>query len=841
MVETSCLELGIQPPLLSYIQLSKPYHERIEITIMWLLSCDGKLFGGKTKWLPPDSQHVLGRTTGKKDDGTREPRVHWIENKTVSRKHFVIKVGSVKQDASSHLHAKTEIEVIDNSKMGTSVNGEKIKGNTLKLTENVNTIRLGNYESTFKIRWQPVNLSISGVGKKKQKVEKLNDYRQKLVHTDIKITAEYLTQRTTHMISPKRNTPGCLQALVEARWIVMEGFVDALAAATVRDGGSNDGFGESKLEMDFEGNWPDEASFPIPISNEPVQRPAELCRPSEDRQGVFRDHIVVFTSQQRYDDLSPVINSGEGKAMIFDAEAEGWNVDAFVSHIKDAAGQKGGGPMNRSQYAGSGSIIVVSSGQDEFDEKLAIALHQRVIAANEFLDPILTLNTNPLHELLQYDSNSAPPSHQPTRSASRPRSQRAVRELTPARGTPALGDHDSRSQLAQEEQPARPPASSPRKRRIITQSRFKDFDSYDPTSFTKAPSDSPEPAHSEGKSPEQDNTGGEATDVDRPVEVLATRQSARKRPLEEIPEGIDTTESYLTGAQALKKRRLEAAQRGEKSGWEKPTESTAPTPATATTVAKKKTKEIDVRKELAARRAREEEARLKDEELEEQLKGVDISGMRDVAKIEEMEVPERRHPARAARNDPNSERWDTKWNGRKNFKKFRPQGQRADAPRLQRVIVTLEEVPRKGHGIGEEYWLTTSNSSLNSKSHRKSQPHMSQSMHQQDPAPTSEDAEEAARFRRRVQTSFEEDTDSALIDEVMPDATAGTCRDSGAVSQTQGPETQRAGAKRSAAQHGGPAAKKARPWKAAAPAVREVVDLDEDDGDELKFRRRRRV
>ncbi|GAB7358493.1 hypothetical protein MBLNU230_g2557t1 [Neophaeotheca triangularis] len=812
---------------------------------MWLLSCDGSLFGGKTKWLPPDSQHIIGRTTGKNDNGTREPRVHWIENKTVSRKHVLIKVGAVKQDANPLLHrAKTDIEIQDNSKTCTFINGEKIKGTTLKLTESVNTIRLGTYDTTFKIRWQPVNLSISGVGKRNKKMEKLNDYRQRLAHTDIKVTAEFVSQKTTHMISPKRNTPGCLQALVEGRWIVVEGFVDALATVTAKDGGNVDGVGASKLELDFESNWPAETEYPIPSSNEPVQRPAELLRPDQARQGVFHDLVFVFLTQQRYDDLRFVVESGEGKATIHEMQATGESVESIASKIKDIAGQKGPGQINLSQYPGPGGIVVVESGDAEFDRKLAIALHQRLIAANEFLDAILTLNTNPLHELLQYGPDSVPPTHQSERPPSAPQSQMEELRPTITQNMTASSNRDSAPPSAQEDQAARPLASVPRKRRIITQSRFKDVDDYDPSDFKKAPSESPEPPPAEEK-----EAAGEAMDVDEPTREAETQQNSLKRPAsaQEALDAAETTlEPYLTGAHALKRRRLEAAQRGDADKWEKqakpsppPSESSKVTKA----LPKKKDQDIDVMKALAARRAKEEREREKDEELEAEFKkGLDISKIKDVVKVEEMRLPERQRPARTVEHDPHSERWDPKWNGRKNFKKFRPQGQRADAPRLQRVIVTLEEVPRKGHGIGEKYWLPASTSNLNhSKSQRKSQPQASQAVRQQELAPTSDDTGDAARFRRRLQVSYEEDAADPQNDEVMPEANAGTPRDlaqAEAASQTLRKETQRASVKRPAAQQDGPAAKKARQSK-AAPA-REAVDIDEDDGDELKFRRRRR-
>ena len=67
---------------------------------MWLLTCDGELFGGKRLWLRPGSTHLLGRTSGRSETGERR---RYIDHKSVSRKHLTIQVGHVTPGDSSKL------------------------------------------------------------------------------------------------------------------------------------------------------------------------------------------------------------------------------------------------------------------------------------------------------------------------------------------------------------------------------------------------------------------------------------------------------------------------------------------------------------------------------------------------------------------------------------------------------------------------------------------------------------------------------------------------------------------------------------------------------------------
>lgn len=159
----------------------------------------------------------------------------------------------------------------------------------------------------------------------------------------------------------------------------------------------------------------------------------------------------------------------------------------------------------------------------------------------------------------------------------------------------------------------------------------------------------------------------------------------------------DDMSSLLPGANAMKRRRAEM---GPRSHEDEPRTSQEE-------MRKPKRQKLDVLE--AARRHREaEEAAAQQRRSEEEsslqaaIEGMTIEEMKRLVVVEELDVPLR------DRRTPTAEeasRWDERWNGRKNFKKFRRKGDSSAArPRVQAVIVPLEEEKRKDYGIGDHYW-----------------------------------------------------------------------------------------------------------------------------------------
>ncbi|WPG97508.1 Hypothetical protein R9X50_00028500 [Acrodontium crateriforme] len=806
---------------------------------MWLLSCEGDLFAGKARWLRPGSAHLFGRTSGRSKDGAR---IQYIDHKTVSRRHVVIEVGDVAPADSSLLHKRTEVKVTDASKAGTTLNGEKLSKETKILDGKDYTIKLGSYEQVFRLVWRPVNLCCTNLsGRSKAKAEELNSFREKLAGSDIKMTQEYVAQDTTHLVARKRNTPTALQALVNQKWLVTYEYIDALATAIKRSGLNENGDPRPcALELEFENGWPDEKHYIVPAGGEPVPRDNEYLIPRPERAEVFDRYTFIFLTKSQFDNLTPVVTSGGGKTLLWEVEDGVSNVEDLVDYVKSVAGKKGVADFRLSQHETKGGTVVVrlnDAGEwsSDFNRDTCLALDQTAIAQNEFLDAILVVNAAnlrrqlPEHESLEPDEGALKPGNSPPRSLQQNEqpAPSVLEASTTAKAQPSQPQADENSA----EQPTR--MSRKRTRRAPTQPRFKGFDDFDPSQFAKPRSLSPEPSVEPSQPVSVLNM--EIDDTSRNESVEQASKNGLKRAAPVAAE--DNYDEILQGQAALKRRRLEAKAKDNRASSIQPPDSE---PGQLATVTKKKkvVKEVDVRAEVRARRDFEEEERRKDEAALEDLKNIDISELKNVAVIEEMELPVRERPPRTAGEHGRREGWDPAWNGRKNFKKFRPQGQRRDGPRLQRVIVRLEEIPRKGNGIGDEYWLQPSISTQSSKGKGKSQS-QSQSVRSAPIVPNSVDEDDSIAFRRRLQQTREDD---ALEAEILPEEIAGTARDSQfqpSPSQTIRAETQKPPAKRTAASQGGPAPKKSRP--ATVPSSRGTIDInDDDDDDGLKFRRRKR-
>jgi hypothetical protein len=211
---------------------------------MWFLEHES-LFGGKRVWLRPGSQQLFGRTkSGEKDSA--EGKIWKIDNKAVSRKHVMLKVSDAPPENGSKLHARSQIEVTDLScRQGTTIDdkttlkSKKAEDGTLEydkatLTGTEHTIRLAQGYAPFKIVWRPVVFTFASRESKESKV------RSAQLHMlDIKTTSEFLFDKTTHVVSQKRNIPKVLSGLVAGKHIVTGDFLDAVlkVARTLTSGG----------------------------------------------------------------------------------------------------------------------------------------------------------------------------------------------------------------------------------------------------------------------------------------------------------------------------------------------------------------------------------------------------------------------------------------------------------------------------------------------------------------------------------------------------------------------------------------------------------------------------
>jgi len=340
-------------------------------------------------------------------------------------------------------------------------------------------------------------------------------------------------------------------------------------------------------------------------------------------------------------------------------------------------------------------------------------------------------------------------------------------------------------------------------------------------------------------------------DMDVDTEPQNRSRYSRKRsspPIDFEEEDADTMEQLAPAASRLKKRRLaEDAARRQRGESTPPPVSVKEKPAPKS-LPKKAKEEVDILEVARQKREKAEElARAEREHLHDELNGMDIEAIRNLAIVEEMEVSRPQAPVRAIRADE-SDRWDDKWNGRKNFKQFRRRGAEVGHGRgFHRVIVPLEEAKTKDYGIGDEYWLEKDSHTKKKKGKGTDTQDINQSQSQTNPK-----GRAAARAAEILAKEAEEAQDRMLEEEV--EANALSSSDVEVVAPPPRPaansrsQTSQKLADKTSASQNLPAQKKRpaatiltkpAPVKKAKAAPVEVQDSDSDD-DELKFKFRKR-
>ncbi|KAI9825831.1 MAG: hypothetical protein M1832_000771 [Thelocarpon impressellum] len=748
---------------------------------MWMLECDGDTLQNKRLWLRPGKRYLFGRTkTG--------PGGFAIENKSISRKHLTIEISVVEPGSGSSIHSRSTITVEDqNSKVGTLLDGEQIRGQSRVLAGEQHDIRLGTFQHLFRIRWQPVVLSFSFSSKEQKNRDPLVPARARLEALDIKVIIPYVVDKTTHVVASKRNTAKGLQALINGKYIVTDSFIDTLADAAA-PGDPETPESISRLEEDFDAAWPDALQHLPAQSKEPSQRAAAFFAPDQKRIAVFDGYTFIFCDQTQFDNLQAPITNGGGKALLFKIIEDQTTPDDFVRYIKDVAGEKGTGEFEDGSE-GEGVVVVRFRGRKgnedwniELGNEVARRLDQRLIEQSEFLDAILVNDARGLRMPLPEEDDDGPPAEQaPIHIRKAP---------APASAAPAQ-------------------TTRLRSRRLVT-SKFKGFDDgFDPSSIPQPPM---------GEDPSQpDNENGQASGME--VDLVVDSQPAsshisRKRPApqSEGEENEDEVmDEMLPAAAAMKRRRIEGGD-GERA--QTSATSAAESRPGSRKGASRKAKELDVLEVAREHREAEEAARRDEEALDASMGGMDVEQMRNLALVEEMPVKERSERPTLAEAGG---RWDERWNGRKNFKKFRRRG--GEEPRRGRtVIVGFEEVRNKDFGIGEEYWIESDK--------QRKKPRERESPMQTTPYAT-------ARSQPATSEPAEQDT-SDVTDGQRTARLADKPKPAGEIGGTQGKSRATTSKRATSSQLSKPGASK----KQKALFVRDSESDDSDD--ELKFRFKKR-
>ena len=773
---------------------------------------------------------------------------------------------------------------------------------TRSLTGNDHIIKLGKLDVEFHVHWRPAVLTITSL-KPSQKTssDPPAAIRAKLEPHDIKLALDYLPGVTTHVVAAKRNTPPTLCALIEGRPIVTEAFVDALAAACTARAPTDSDAHPSLLEDDFDAGWPVEMGYLPPPGREPVTRGPEFFAPRPERAGVFEGFTFVFVDAAQFAALQPVVAVGGGKAALFEAFRAGETpVEDFVAYVKG----KGHGEWMPGD--GKGPVVVrwAAKAGDEwgmrFCNEADLALGQRSVLQNEFLDAILVNDASGLRRALEFEESML--------SSTSPAAMNSRRdgETSTAVVESSIPEHNSTTNDApvqQSEQQADPSQISStlhprRQRRALTQPRYRGFDDFDqpsnPSRRTRhqesddalsndsIPADTLTPSKPSKKRPAQ-----QSDDSISPDDAHQTKRSrANGDDDSQMRESPDVVDELLPAATAMRRKKMHGGVAGDGNGITAYTKTAEELAREADKARLEKARrrrdrgaEIDVNEEVRRRRQREmEAAEAEEERIRQGLVDVDVAALRDVAIVEEMSLPARLASAAARIDDDNTEnhvegrQWKPEWNGRKNFKAFRPKRASTDdaqssAPSRSRIIVRLEEVKKKAFGIGDEYWGESSTVRTQPRAQGPSQTsshRLSTSLQEPTPdAPSanhSDSAEDESQFRRSRRSTKSQSqaakSQSQAAKSSLASAGAGTTRSHRSAAARSPPppppppptdhslrsrvsETQRSAPASPAAER---AKRKAAAAAAEPPAkkTRVVHDSEESDGDGLSFRRRRR-
>lgn len=266
--------------------------------------------------------------------------------------------------------------------------------------------------------------------------------------------------------------------------------------------------------------------------------------------------------------------------------------------------------------------------------------------------------------------------------------------------------------------------------------RFKGFDDDDdpPVIMASIPESmavDPIPAESQSQSlfVSQDPDFNVNREPSQPPETQTRSSRKRKATPVDEEDKTDAMDSLAPATARLKKRRIEEEAARRRKG------ETTPAPPEPTKMKKqvtppklvqktKKEKEAElleqarIRKENTEKRAKEENESLNRVDVDVH----DLQQMQSLAIIEEVELRTDAPPPRARGRADESQRWEDKWNGRTNFKKFRRRGAPAiNARDLRKTIVPLEEAKNKAAGVGSDYWAEELRVGKSKKSKSQSQ------------------------------------------------------------------------------------------------------------------------
>lgn len=781
---------------------------------MWLLENE-EAFQGRRLWLRPGKTYLFGRTVA-------EAGQLAISHNTISRKHLTITIDRVGDGDALHPSRRSKITIEDlATKIGTVVNGKKLKG-TKYVVENGQDVEMtmGKCPNKFRLTWKLVALTFSFSSKELQ-AKPINALQSRLEQLDIKLLVDYNVDFTTHVVAKKRNTAKGLQALINGRFIVTESFLDAVtqAADPVDDG---NGSQTCALEQNFDESWPDPMKHLPPRGGEPFEHPDEIYTPDPGRLDLFDGYTFIFYDATQYNNLLAPITNGGGKALVEIVKPGETSSDDFVRYVKGVAGEKGLGSFNDGSE-GKGVVVVrylPTKGEHvpwytDFITTVSLRLDHRPIEQNEFLEAILIKDASMLRRPLEVEEQSGT-------SAIPSQAPQSLGDSSSAAAAPAAGPSAAVE--------AEPTTRRPRMRKPVKR-RFAGFDDGSDIDM-----DEVKPPAVQAIPPNdvvEESGLFVSQEPDHPPEDHSTITQKRSAPAED-----DLMEGMAPAAARFKRQRIAMGNNFASEAQEMP-------PPEPPKPIKKEKREINILAEAARHRQEQEaRARAEQEDLAQLPDDIDLAEIRRLNIVEEIELRKPESTMRSRDQDVADGRWNPKWNGIQNFKKFRRRGE-VVGRQPARTIIAVDEVQSKKFGVGDNYWLeeeTAPRSNLGTR--------LQSALREDSPPPISRIPSGLGRNTHKgseTPANVNEGGDSEDAEEEADSqpprgsygrrtAAQGTAGSGGSRSQSSAQTSQSLGKRAAASTLSGQSSKRQR----LPPQPIQVDDSEDDSDDELKFRFGRR-
>lgn len=657
------------------------------------------------RWLRPGSIFSIGRS--QLNDLSIESA------KSVSKQHAEIRVGTVPEGASADIAHRTELVVCDlNSKFHTFVTLADLEAESVQVQEQFTVlstevlIRVGKVKFELKIYWRPIVLTLSNV--------KTRDVQQDCEKLDIKYSKEFVSS-TTHVVTKKYNTPKTLQGLAGQKWIVGLPYIRAMADAS------------DELAKNID-NMPDPgllSYLPEDAFNQEFGHAAFL--PKAGREHTFLElEFVIFDSHQ-YQSLNGAIHAGGGSVTEYNQEFDKQSISAFLSTLtKPVVVLPLEGfmlklfeellPIIKCASLTQGEFINVfmSDGLHEIyraEKMKPLPVSMFAAAVEKEKEPIVSISQQVAPDTLQTQPVSAV--EQPSSRRIGSRSVRALAtfedDLFGGGSLPAPTQRTNNIYSSQNRKEI--PAASQKLAESYDDDLFGSSIAPPPTNYSQRSATLP--GHSVARdlqmsSPDQTKRKRSSSPFSEGERLPKTTKKQRTLVTVDAEEVEDEFEAAPAAA-ALAKRMSQVAPKA--SGLLK---RTVPDPGPLEDTAKRKRqKQVEITEEQIQETLKANKQRVEREtqaqEDEDEIPENDQ--LRNLGTVEyfSFDLPEPSRAAARSTGQEKSDRWDPKWNGRKNFKAFRraTKGRASVQTKRPAIMIRLVEAKVSDRGLMDHQWLET--------------------------------------------------------------------------------------------------------------------------------------